>query len=85
MDQENDQEKNKVFFLLFCAFDGSPRSIPPGREPVQFINRKKYNLLNVLLTAGMNHKIYDVVCNAPGSFHDAGIFNQSMVKQWLGK
>ena len=68
-----------------CAFDGKPRGIPAGRPPVQFINRKKYNSLNVLITAGITHKMYDIIVTAPGSFHDAGIYNQSMIKGWLGK
>ena len=61
------------------------RRIPADRPAVQFINRKGYNSLNVLLTAGIDHIIYDVVVTAPGSFHDAGIFEQSEVKGFLGK
>ena len=66
-----------------CAFDGTPRGIPAGMDPVRFINRKGFNSLNVLVTGGFSGKIYDLVVTAPGSFHDAGIYHQSHVKAWL--
>ena len=66
-----------------CAFDGTPRGIPAGMDPVRFINRKGFNSLNVLVTGGFSGMIYDLVVTAPGSFHDAGIYHQSHVKAWL--
>lgn len=52
-------------------------------DPAVFINRKGFNSLNVLVTAGCDKLIYDLVVNAPGSFHDAGIYQMSEVKAYL--
>jgi len=49
----------------------------------RFKNRKGAHTLNVLVTAGFDHRIYDVVVNAPGSFHDAAIWRISEIKQYL--
>lgn len=59
------------------------RDIPEDVDPAVFINRKGFNSLNVLVTAGCDKLIYDLVVNAPGSFHDAGIYQMSGVKAYL--
>ena len=50
---------------------------------VLVVNRKGRKSLNVLVTAGYDHQIYDVINNAPGSFHDAAIWRMSEVKPEL--
>jgi hypothetical protein len=65
------------FNLFFC------RNLPAGRTPDQFINRRGYNSLNVLVTGGIDRLIYDLVVNAPGSFHDAAVYQMSDIKPYL--
>ena len=36
-----------------------------------------------MVTGGINRKIYDVVINAPGSYHDSAIWTMSRSKGWL--
>ena len=59
------------------------RGIPDGRPAVQFINRKGWNSLNVLVTGGFSGKIHDLVINVPGSFHDAAAYGMSAMKAYL--
>ena len=59
------------------------RGLPADRNKDQFINRKGWYSLNVLVTGGPDKKIYDLVVNAPGSFHDAAIWAMSAVKPFL--
>ena len=46
-------------------------------------NRKGFNSLNALVTAGCDKLVYDLVVNAAGSIHDAGIYQLSEVKAFL--
>ena len=48
-----------------------------------FINRKGFNSLNILATGGSDKLLYDLVVNAPGSFHDAAIYQMSGVKPYM--
>ncbi len=48
-----------------------------------FLNRHVVYPLNLLVTAGPDHIIYDVVENAPGRSHDAVIYRQTGVKSYL--
>lgn len=64
-------------------FDGAPRQLPPGLNKDQFINRKGCYSLNVLVTGSYDHRILDLVLNAPGSYHDAGIWRVSQAKPYL--
>ena len=64
-------------------FEEAPLDIPVGMEKDLFVNRKGRFSLNCLVTGGYDHKIYDIVCNAPGSFHDASIYRLSQVKPYL--
>ena len=59
------------------------RGIPDDRPCEQFINRKGFNSLNVLVTGGVDHRIYDLVNTAPGSYHDAAIWAMSAIKPYL--
>ena len=59
------------------------RDIPANVDPAVFINRKGFNSLNVLVTGGCDKLIYNLVYNAPGSYHDAGVYQMSGVKAYL--
>ena len=64
-------------------FEEMPRKLPIGLVPRQFRNQKGLKSLNVLVTSGFDHQIYNAVNNAPGSFHDAAIWGMSEVKPEL--
>ena len=59
------------------------RGLPEGHDNVLYINRKGWPALNCLIFAGYDHKIYDITMNAPGSFHDANVYNLSPMKHYL--
>ena len=59
------------------------RQIPDGMDKEIFRNRKGWYSLNVLVFGGYDHRIYDLVVNAPGSFHDSAIFRMSMMKPYI--
>ena len=76
------RRKSQFFYDSPCIYNIF-RKIPVNHDPVQFINRKGFNSLNVLMTGGFDKLIYDLVVNAPGSFHDAGIYQMSGVKAYM--
>ena len=59
--------------LLLC------RDIPANVDLAIYINRKGFNSLNVLVTGGCDKLVY----NAPGSYHDAGVYQMYAVKPYL--
>ena len=59
------------------------RQMPDGMDKEIFRNRKGWYSLNVLVFGGYDHRIYDLVVNAPGSFHDSAIFRMSMMKPYI--
>ena len=59
------------------------RGWPAGHDAGLYYNRKGWKALNTLIFAGMDHRIYDIVANAPGSFHDSTIYNLSTMKHYL--
>ena len=67
------------------VFKEAPRGLDPYGDPKQklFINRKGSYSLNCLVTGGFDHKIYDIVINVPGSFHDSSVYRLSRVKAYL--
>ena len=65
-------------------FKGKPRGVEPPLTIRRFKNRKDAHTLNILVTAGFDHRIYDIVVNAPGSFHDAATWRISEIKQSRG-
>ena len=74
--------KSQFFYDSPCIYNIF-RKIPVNRDPAQFINRKGFNSLNVLVTGGSDKLIYDLVVNAPGSFHDAEIYQMSGIKAYM--
>ena len=60
-------------------FGQKPRGIPAGRTHIDFINRKGAYSINAQIVGGFDRRIYDILCQAPGSFHDAAIWGQSDV------
>ena len=61
------------------VFKEAPRGLDPFRDPKQkqFINRKGSYSLNCLVTGGFDQRIYDIVINVPGSFHDFSVYRLS--------
>ena len=59
------------------------RSFPPGHDSGLYYNRKTRPALNTLIFANYNQEFFDMVVNAPGSFHDATINRLSKMKAWL--
>ena len=51
-----------------------------GHYQLLYFNRKVYPALNTLVLAGYDHCIYNIVINAPGSFHDSTVYNLSQMK-----
>ena len=60
-----------------------PRNLPPGRNHVTFINRKGSYSINAQIVGGMDRRIYDILLSAPGSFHDAAVWQMSQAKAYL--
>ncbi len=50
-----------------------------GHDAGLYFNRKGWKALITLIFAGMDHRIYDIVPNAPGSFHNSTIYNLSTI------
>lgn len=66
------------------AVDGTHIAIlKPTIEEHNYINRKGFHSLNVQLVSDANLKILNVNANYPGSAHDAFIWRQSRVKEYL--
>ena len=45
--------------------------------------RKGYFAINPLIFSGFDRRIYDMVINVPGSYHDAATWRMSMMKPYL--
>ena len=60
-----------------------PRNLPPGRNHVTFINRKGSYSINAQIVGGMDRRIYDILLSAPGSFHNAAVWQMSQAKAYL--
>ena len=65
------------------VFGQKPRGIPAGRTHIDFINRKGAYSINVQIVGGFDRRIYNILCQAPGSFHDAAIWGQSDALAWF--
>jgi len=50
---------------------------------VHLLFRKGYYSLNGQIVGGMDRRIYDILLSAPGSYHDAAVYQLSEVKAWL--
>ena len=59
------------------------RNIPEGHYQLSYFNREVYPALNTLVLAGYDHCIYNIVINAPGSFHNSTMYNLSQMKLYL--
>ena len=59
------------------------RGWPEGHDAALYYNRKGFKSLNTLIFAGFDRRIYDIVPNAPGSFHDNTVYNLSTMKPYL--
>ena len=57
--------------------------VPEGHVANNYICRKNFYALNVLIFAGYDHRMYDMVINVPGSFHDATTWRLSLMKPYL--
>ena len=60
-----------------------PRGLPPGKNHIQFINRKGFYSLNSQIVGGFDRRIYDIQLTAPGSYHDAAVWQLSAAKAWF--
>ena len=60
-----------------------PRKIPVGRNPKAFINRKGIYSINSQIVGGIDRRIYDIQLGAPGSYHDAAVWQLSQTKAWF--
>ena len=58
--------------VTHSKFQSAPRGLPEDKNTEDFCNRHVVYSLNLLVTAGPDHIIYDVVEKAPGHSHDAG-------------
>lgn len=66
------------------AIDGTHIAIlKPREDEHNFINRKGYHSMNVQLICDTNLTILSVNANYPGSTHDAFIWRNSMVRDFL--
>ena len=54
-----------------------------GRNHMTFINRKGIYSINAQIVGGLDRPIYDILLSAPGSFHDAAVWQMSQVKAYL--
>jgi hypothetical protein len=59
------------------------RELPEGHDMELYNNRKGWPAINCLMFAGYDHTIYDMVPNAPGSFHDSTVYLLSNMKTYL--
>ena len=50
---------------------------------IQPFERKGINSLNSQIVGGIDRHIYDILVSAPGSFHDAAVYQLTPVKAWL--
>lgn len=57
--------------------------LKPAQEEHNYINRKGFHSLNVQIICDANLKIMNINANYPGSTHDAFIWRQSRVKEYL--
>jgi hypothetical protein len=49
----------------------------------QLLIRKGFKSINAQIVGGIDRRIYDINLGAPGSFHDAAVYQLSPVKAWL--
>ena len=47
------------------------------------MNRKNFYSLNVMIVSGCSHRIFTCSTNKPGSFHDARVFEESRLYNYL--
>ena len=57
--------------------------VPDGHVAANYICRKNFYALNVLIFADYQHRIFDMQCNVPGSFHDATTWRLSVMKPYM--
>ena len=60
-----------------------PCNLSQGRNHVTFINRKGNYSINTQIVAGLYWRIYNILLSAPGSFHEAAVWQMSQVKAYL--
>ena len=88
---EDGQRRNQLRFqdkygfpkVLGCV-DGShiPIVAPPTNEPL-YVNRKGYHSINVQAICDADFRFIDIVVKWPGSTHDAFIWRQSGINQFI--
>lgn len=79
-------EEKEIFMHrgVVGVVDGSHIAIlKPKEEEHNFINRKGYHSLNVQIISNSNLKITSVNANFPGSSHDAFVWRNTNIREYL--